>query len=147
LHSSREKAARIEAFSKVSWKRGPWHEWIRTYSIVKPHGAAIFQAKNNINDWSFQLGMGGNGDIRLNHRHGTDEVIAKDMTGKPFLIRVMDNGHDYEVYLEGRKVGAGSYARPSGHTSFRCSMYVGAHDVKSDAMIFVSGATVSTSNE
>ena len=147
LHNSREKAARIEAFSKLSWKTGPWHEWSGTYTIVKPHGAAIFQAKNNVNDWAFQLDMGGNGDIILNHRHGKDEVIAKGMTEKPFHIRVRDNGHDYEIYLDGRKVGAGSYARPAGQTTFRWGMYVGAHDVKSDAMIFVSGATVSKSNE
>ena len=64
------------------------------------------------------------------------------MTGKPFLIRVRDNGHDYEVYLNGKLAGAGAFARPVGETGFRWGMYLGANEVKHDAMIFVSGATV-----
>jgi hypothetical protein len=89
-----------------------------------------------------QLNMNDNGDVTLNRRRGNDEVIAKNMTGKPFHIRVRDNGHDYEVYLEGAKVGVGSFARPEGTTGFRWGMYLGATEVKHDAMIFVSGATV-----
>jgi hypothetical protein len=50
VRSSRAIAARIEAFSKFNWKRGDWHEWSGTCTIVKPHGATIFQAKNNEND-------------------------------------------------------------------------------------------------
>jgi hypothetical protein len=142
VRNTRELAARIEAFSELNWKRGPWHEWSGTYTIIKPHRAAIFQAKNNINDWSVQLNMNDNGDVTLNRRRGNDEVIAKNMTGKPFHIRVRDNGHDYEVYLEGAKVGVGSFARPEGTTGFRWGMYLGATEVKHDAMIFVSGATV-----
>lgn len=142
VRNAREKAARIEAFSDVSWKRGAWHEWSGTYTIIKPHGAAIFQAKNNINDWSVQINMNGNGDITLNHRRAEDKVIAKGMVGKPFHIRVRDNGQEYEVYLDGKNVGAGTYARPEGNTGFRWGMYLGASDVSQDAMIFVSGATV-----
>jgi len=142
LRNSRENAARIEAFSNVKWGRGAWHEWSGTYTIIKPHGAAIFQSKNNINDWSVQINMNGNGDIRLNHRRGEDKTIATGMVGKPFHIRVRDNGHDYEVFLDGEKVGSGSYARPKGTTAFRWGMYVGKNEVKSDAMILVSGATV-----
>ncbi len=142
VRNTRELAARVEAFSELDWKRGPWHEWSGFYTIIKPHGAAIFQAKNNVNDWSVQLNMNDNGDVTLNRRRGKDEVIAKNMTGKPFHIRVRDNGHDYEVYLEGAKVGVGSYARPEGTTGFRWGMYLGGNEVKHDAMIFVSGATV-----
>jgi len=140
--NAREKAARIEAFSSVSWKRGAWHEWSGTYTIIKPHGGAIFQAKNNINDWSVQINMNTKGDVILNHRRGQDKVIAPGMVGKPFHIRVRDNGHDYEVFLDGKNVGEGSYARPEGETNFRWGIYVGGSDVKQDAMIFVSGATV-----
>jgi hypothetical protein len=50
VRSSRAIAARIETFSKFNWKRGDWHEWSDTCTIVKPHGATIFQAKNNEND-------------------------------------------------------------------------------------------------
>lgn len=142
VRNAREKAARIEAFSDVSWKRGDWHEWSGTYTIVKPHGAAIFQAKNNINDWSVQINMNGKGDITLNHRRAEDKVIAKGMVGKPFHIRVRDNGQEYEVFLDGKNVGAGTYARPEGTTGFRWGMYLGGSDVSQDAMIFVSGATV-----
>jgi hypothetical protein len=142
VHNARANAARTEAFSNVKWQRGAWHEWSGTYTIVTPHGAAIFQAKNNINDWSVQLNMNDKGDVILNHRRGKDKVIATDMVGKPFHIRVRDNGHDYEVYLEGRKVGEGAYARPAGVTAFRWGMYVGKNTVNHDAMIFVSGATV-----
>ena len=142
VHNAREHAARIEAFSNVKWKRGAWHEWSGTYTIVKPHGAAIFQAKNNINNWSVQLNMNQNGDVILNHRRAKDKVIATNMVGKPFHIRVRDNGQDYQVYLEGRKVGEGTYARPAGETAFRWGMYVGKNTVNHQAMIFVSGATV-----
>lgn len=142
VRNTRENAARIEAFSNVSWKRGDWHEWSGTYTIVKPHGAAIFQAKNNINDWSVQINMNAKGDVLLNHRRAEDKVIAKEMVGKPFHIRVRDNGHDYEVYLESKKVGEGFYARPEGTTGFRWGMYLGKNPVSNDAMIFVSGATV-----
>lgn len=142
VRNDRENAARIEAFSDVNWKHGEWHEWSGTYTIVKPHGAAIFQAKNNINDWSVQLNMNSKGDIILNHRRAKDKVIAMGMVGKPFHIRVRDNGKDYEVYLDGKKVGEGSYARPEGTTAFRWGMYLGKSAVVGDAMIFVSGATV-----
>ena len=142
VRNSRENAARIEAFSALKWQRGGWHEWSGTYTIIKPHGAAIFQAKNNINDWSFQLNMNDNGDVMLNHRRAPDKWIARNMTGKPFHIRVRDNGHDYEVYLNGTKEGEGFYARPQGTTAFRWGMYLGSNAVKHDAMIFVSGVTM-----
>jgi len=142
VRNARENAARVEAFSELHWKRGGWHEWSGTYTIIKPHGAAIFQAKNNKNDWSLQLNMNDKGDVTLNHRRGKDVVVAENMTGKPFHIRVRDNGHDYEVYLEGKKVGEGLYARPEGDTGFRWGMYLGKSAVKHDAMLFVSGVTI-----
>jgi hypothetical protein len=126
----------------LKWKRGAWQEWVGTYTIIKPHNAAIFQAKNNVNDWSVQLNMRSNGDVLLNHRRGKDKVIARNMMGKPFHVRVRDNGHDYEVWLNGVKQGGGSYARPAGDTSFRWGMYLGAADVRNDAMIFVTGAGI-----
>ena len=86
--------------------------------------------------------MNAKGDVILNHRRAADKVIATDMVGKPFLIRVRDNGLNYEIYLDGKKVGEGSYERPEGTTGFRWGMYVGHSEVSHDAMIFVSGATV-----
>ncbi|HSP44320.1 MAG TPA: hypothetical protein VLO11_15705, partial [Luteolibacter sp.] len=140
VRNTRENAARIEAFSNLDFTRGDWHEWSGTYTIVKPHSCAIFQSKNNINDWSVMINISDNGDVRLNHRRGRDKYIAKNMTGKPFHLRVRDNGHDYEVYYNGKKVGEGSYARPKGPNNFRWGMYLGNNPVRHDAMIFVSGA-------
>jgi hypothetical protein len=60
------------------------------------------------------------------------------MTGKSFDLKVRDNGHDYEVFLNGKKVGAGYYDRPEGHTGFRWGMY--DKTLQHDAMIFVTGA-------
>ena len=142
VRNARENAARTEAFSNVNWKVGTWHEWSGTYTIIKPHGAAIFQAKNNINDWSVQINMNSKGDVVLNHRRAKDKVIATSMVGKPFRIRVRDNGLNYEVYLEDKKVGDGSYARPEGTTGFRWGMYLGKSEVSQNAMIFVSGVTI-----
>lgn len=144
VRNTRSNAARIEAFSELNWTRGTWQEWSGTYTIIKPQGAAIFQAKNNVNDWAVQINMSSKGDVMLNHRRGKDKVIAKDMVGKPFRIRVRDNGHDYEVFLENQKVGEGFYARPKGETAFRWGMYVGKNEVENDAMIFVSGVTIAT---
>lgn len=142
MRNARENAARIEAFSNVSWKHGDWHEWSGTYTIIKPHGAAIFQAKNNINDWSVQINTNAKGDVILNHRRADDKVIATAMVGKPFHIRVRDNGQDYEVFLDGKEVGEGTFARPAGTTGFRWGMYLGKGAVNQEAMIFVSGASV-----
>ena len=146
VRNSRAKAARIEAFSDLKWKRGDWQEWVGTYTIIKPHGAAIFQVKNNENDWGLMLGMSSTGNVTLNHRRGQDKVIAQNMIGKPFHIRVRDNGHDYELYLNGKLEGTGSYDRPGGETSFRWGMYLGAKDVQNDAMILVTGAGINPNN-
>jgi hypothetical protein len=142
VRNTRKQAARVEAFSDVKWRRGDWHEWVGTYTIIKAHGAAIFQAKNNKSNWSVMLNMDDRGNITLNHRRGRDEVIARNMICKPFHVRIRDNGHEYEVYLNGDKMGSGSWARPEGHTCFRWGMYIGANDQRHDAMIFVTGAAV-----
>lgn len=139
VRNTRPDAARIESFSALKWKRGAWHEWEGTYTIIKPHGCSIFQAENNVNDWGVMINLSDDGSIKLNHRrHQRDKVIARNMTGKSFDLKVRDNGHDYEVYLNGKKVGAGHYHRPRGHTCFRWGMY--GKTLRHDALIFVTGA-------
>ena len=64
------------------------------------------------------------------------------MVGKPFHVRVRDNGLDYEVYLNGKKMGEGSYKRPEGDTNFRWGMYLGGNEVRHDAMLLVTGAAI-----
>jgi hypothetical protein len=61
------------------------------------------------------------------------------MIGKSFHLKVRDNGHEYEVYLNGEKVGEGHCDRPTGETSFRWGMYRGSTATQ-DALIFVTGA-------
>ncbi len=143
VRNQRELAARIEAFGET-WEAGrtnEWHEWSGTFTIVRPHGCSIFQSKNNVNDWSVMLNMGDDGNIILNHRrHQKDVVLARDMTGKSFDLLVRDNGRDYEVFFNDRKVGAGYYDRPQGSNGFRWGMYLGHHEVRHDALLFVTGA-------
>ena len=143
LHGSRQLAARIEAFSEVKWDAadGAWHEWSGVVTAINPVGMNL-QVKNGENDWAVAISVTSNGDVRLNRRRGEDKVIATNMIGKPFLLRVRDNGLSYEVFLNGSKAGDGRFPRPAGKTSFRWGMYVGANEVRHDAMIFFSGVTV-----
>lgn len=48
----------------------------------------------------------------------------------------------WKFIIDGKKVGDGAYNRPEGETSFRWGMYYGKSIPKSDALIFVTGATV-----
>jgi hypothetical protein len=143
VHNDRPLSARVEAFSELKWKRGPWHEWSGTYTIIKPHGAAIFQAKNGgAPNWAVQLNMNDEGDVFFSPRRKPQVKIAEKMTGKPFHIRVRDNGQEFEVYLDGKQVGTGSWPRPEGETNFRWGMYLGEHPVRHDAMLFVTGVAI-----
>jgi len=146
VSNDRANAARIESFyPDVSWSAGDgWFKWQGTYTIVKPVGAAIFQAKDSIDDWSVAINMNGNGDVTLNHRRATDQVLARNMVGQPFDITVYDNGTNYMVYMNDQYAGYGAFDRPNGSSVFRWGMYVGGLSVPAnDAMLFVTGAKVS----
>lgn len=143
VHSARPLAARVEAFSKVQWTeaQGAWHEWSGVVTPINPVGMSL-QVKNSVNDWAMNITIKEDGDVMLDHRRGEDAVIAHRMLGKSFLLRVRDNGLDYEVYLNGKKAGEGRYKRPEGKTAFRWGMYVGEHEVRREAMILFSGVTI-----
>lgn len=145
VQNDRPNAARIEAFEPdIKWQFGDgWQEWRGTYTIIKPMGSAIFQAKNSSNDWSIQINMNYDGDVRLNRRWGEDVVLARDMIGQPFDLTVYDNGRDYMVFFDGSYVGDGSFSRPSGTTRFRWGMYTGDNIPQADGMLFVTGASIS----
>jgi autotransporter-associated beta strand protein len=146
VSNDRANAARIESFyPDVSWSAGDgWFKWQGTYTIVKPVGSAIFQAKDSIDDWSVAINMNGNGDVTLNHRRATDQVLARNMVGQPFDITVYDNGTNYMVYMNDQYAGYGAFDRPNGSSVFRWGMYVGGLSVPAnDAMLFVTGAKVS----
>jgi hypothetical protein len=144
-------AARIEAYDKRVMEGGVWHEWTGRYTIVKPSGAAIFQLKNTEHgttpdpkrpfSWAMQLGMSDNGDIWAVNRYDNKVVIAKNMTGKSFDVKVRDNGSRWEMYLDGELKAASNYSKPKGSTNrFRWGIYVGATVPDSEVMLFVSGA-------
>lgn len=143
VRNSRALAARVEAFSQVNWERGEWNEWVGTFTIIKPHSASIFQVMNSSNEWALHLSMNDRGDVSYRHRRGGgSKVIARNMVGKSFHIRVRDNGHDFELFLNDKSQGKGTYARPQGRTNFRWGMYLGANPVRHEAMILVTGAGV-----
>jgi autotransporter-associated beta strand protein len=146
VQNDRANAARIESFNPdIDWAAGDgWFKWQGTYTIIKPLGAAVFQAKNSDNDWSVMINTNGNGDVTLNHRTGTDEVLATNMVGQPFDITVYDNGTNYIVYMNDVYRGYGSFSRPTGLSTFRWGMYVGDSVPARDAMLFVTGAKISS---
>lgn len=146
VQNDRVNAARIESFNPdIDWAAGDgWFKWQGTYTIIKPLGAAIFQAKNSDNDWSVMINTSGNGDVTLNHRRGTDEVLATNMVGRPFDITVYDNGTNYAVYMDDQYAGYGAFDRPTGVSEFRWGMYVGDSVPAKDAMLFVTGAKISS---
>lgn len=142
VRNKRANAARIEAFSKKRWDLGVWHEWVGTYTIVKAQRGAIFQVKNNGEDWSLQLTLNENGDVRYQPRRQPGITVLKNMQGKSFDVHIRDNGHTSECYINGKFVGRNDWARPSGRTTFRWGMYVGGKRLSDDALLFVTGATV-----
>ena len=142
----RPLAARVETYSGLHWQNGTWHEWSGTYTIIKPGGACIFQLFNNKSIWIVHLNMNFKGDVILDHRPNhiigpRSEILATNMIGKPFFVRVRDNGLDYEVYLDQKRVDSGAFPRPQGSkNTFRWGMYVGEHPINHEMMIFVTGA-------
>jgi autotransporter-associated beta strand protein len=146
VRNTRPNAARIESFNpSIAWVEGDgWQRWCGTYTIIKPTGAAIFQAKNSDNDWSVMINMNAGGDVTMNRRRGDDVVLATDMIGRAFDICVYDNGLDYLVFFNGVYEGDGSWSRPTGTTTFRWGMYMGDNVPQSDAMLFVTGANIAT---
>jgi hypothetical protein len=98
---------------------------------------------NSENEWALHITMSDNGDVSYKHRRGAgSKMIATNMVGKPFHIRVRDNGHDFELFLNGKSQGKGTYDRPAGKTNFRWGMYLGGRPVRHEAMVFVTGAGI-----
>ena len=151
-------AARTEIFSPSNgWNvaGGEWNDWVARYTIINPINAAIFQAKDDDDEaWSIHLGMNDSGEVFVTHRRPLPgqpkkETLIPNAIGQPFDVRVRDNGLDYEVYLndQSEPFTTGQYVRNSDPgdnslTKFRWGIYVGAQEVESEAMIFVSHATV-----
>ncbi len=158
VRNSRPLAARIEAFdANTGWTvaEGQWHEWVARYTIIKPINAAIFQAKDqDAEAWSVHINMNASGKVSLTHRRPLPgqpktQTLLENAIGQPFDIRIRDNGLDYEVYFGDLTVpfATGQFVRNSdpednSDTRFRWGIYVGAQEVQSEALIFVSHASV-----
>ena len=158
VRNSRALAARIEAFdTNNGWNvsDGQFFEWVARYTIIKPINAAICQVKDvDAEDWSVQINMNSSGRVSVQHRRPASgqpktETLIENAIGQPFDIRVRDNGLDYEVYLgeQTQPFTSGQYVRnadpgDNSDTRFRWGIYVGAQEVETEALIFVSHATV-----
>ena len=158
VRNDRPLAARIEAFdANTGWTvaEGQWHEWVARYTIIKPINAAIFQAKDqDAEAWSVHINMNASGKVSLTHRRPLPgqpktQTLLENAIGQPFDIRIRDNGLDYEVYFGDLTVpfATGQFVRNSdpgdnSETRFRWGIYVGAQEVLSEALIFVSHASV-----
>ncbi len=144
--NDREGAARSEVFTTEGFKKGDgWQTFVARYTIISTDGGAIFQSKSNDHNWAVQIDLEKNGDIILDHRQKTNVVLAKNMVGKSFDLKVMDDGHDYKVYFNGKLIDSGFLSRPTGSTNFRWGIYHGevrGRFMDKDMMIFISGATI-----
>jgi autotransporter-associated beta strand protein len=152
-----DTSARTEAFMGGGWNYtdNVTYEWTARYTIARVNdnvnSMAIFQLKNTDNDWAVQLGMDDNGRLLVNNRLGTDVTVThpdgteKDFTGGGFDVRVLDDGLNYKLWIDGVLYASSSYSRPTGETSFRWGMYFGAGKLNPPAdynLILVSGAQV-----
>ncbi|HEX8915398.1 MAG TPA: hypothetical protein VF796_23800 [Humisphaera sp.] len=158
---------RVEAFTvpALTVAPGTWREYEATYTIVKPVAACIFQLMHAGNDdkgtpllWPVHVDMGGNGEVVVLRRRpaaGEEKrvVIAENMTGKSFSLRVRANGEAYEVYHKPatgdgpwKLAAKGTYAKAKANQiSFRWGMYCGSkkgQTVPNDGLLFVTGVAV-----
>ncbi len=147
-------SSHTEAFMGGGWQYTDYttYEWTAHYTIARlQQGYCCFQLKNTDNDWAVQLSMGGDGSLTVNNRTGTDVVVtnpdgsAKDFDGGGFDVRVLDDGLNYKLWIDGVLYASSSYSRPTGTTTFRWGMYFGANNLNPPAdfnIVLVSGAQV-----
>jgi fibronectin-binding autotransporter adhesin len=148
-------SSHTEAFNDDGWNYATafkTYEWTARYTIARlEQGYCCFQLKNTDNDWAVQLSMGTNGSLTVNNRTGADTVVTnpdgsvKNFTGGGFDVRVLDDGLNYKLWIDGVLYADSSYSRPTGTTVFRWGMYFGANNLNPPAsynLILVSGAQV-----
>lgn len=153
VSGSRGLAARIEAFSPDDrWAPGEWHEFSARFNVlkakgcsaqpVKEHYCSLFQAKgNNVDHWSVMLRVHGDGSLWFYPRIGDKIKITDNAIGKPFDMRVRDNGLDYEMYIDEELIGSGQFERTE-EVGFRWGIYVGETEVVDDILVLVTGASM-----
>ena len=158
VRNTRKNAARVEAFSPADrWmpEPGVWREFGARFTIVKSagcvgfHHCSIFQAKgNNVDHWSVMLRVDENANLWFHPRRGSGiennenrRLLFKNVLGKPFDMKVRDNGLDYEMYIDGQLVGTGQWPRTE-EIGFRWGIYVGESEVADDITVLVTGVTM-----
>ncbi len=147
-------SSHTEAFMGGGWNYtdNMTYEWTARYTIARlQQGYCCFQLKNIDNDWAVQLNMGTNGSLTVNNRTGSDVVVtnpdgsAKNFNGGGFDVRVLDDGLNYKLWIDGVLYASSSYSRPTGTTTFRWGMYFGANNLNPPStfnIILVSGAQI-----
>ncbi len=147
-------SSHTEAFMGGGWNYtdNMTYEWTAHYTIARhAQGYSCFQLKNTDNDWAVSLGMNSDGSLTVNNRSGTDKIVTnpdgskKIFTGGGFDVRVLDDGLNYKLWVDGVLYASSSYSRPTGTTTFRWGMYFGANNLNAPAdynLILVSGAQV-----
>ncbi len=158
VRNARANAARVEAFSPTyRWmpEPGVWREFGARFTVLKSagcigfHHCSIFQAKgNNVDHWSVMLRVDEHANLWFYPRKGIGiennenrKLLAEDILGKPFDMKVRDNGLDYEMYIDGQLVGTGQWRRTE-EIGFRWGIYVGESEVADDIMVLVTGVTM-----
>ncbi len=151
VRNDRGLAPRTEAFGGASWKRGDgWHEWSGRYTFLKVRGGAVFQIKHNTTYWSMQLnvvpGEDGAFDFVFQRLHDRDgrQVLARDVVGKSYDVRVLDDGTRHRVFVNGELRVDGQFAdrKDSEKNSFRWGFYSPRSAMDRDILIFVTGVYV-----
>lgn len=151
VRNERALAPRTEAFGGASWKRGDgWHEWSGRYTFIKVRGGAVFQIKHNSTYWSMQLniepGQDGAFDLAFQRLHNAKakQVLARDVVGKSFDVRVLDDGTRHRVYLNGelRVDGEFSDRKDDERNHFRWGMYSPKSAMDREILILVTGVYV-----
>lgn len=155
VRNTRQLAARVEIHSPNDrWlpQNGVWREFSARFTVlksegcsplpVKQHYCSIFQAKgNNVDHWSVMLRVHGDGSLWFYPRRGNIVMIDEDILGKPFDMKVRDNGFNYEMYINGETVGTGEFLRTQ-EIGFRWGIYVGESIVAGDILVLVTGVTM-----
>lgn len=147
-------SSHTEAFMGGGWNYtdNMTYEWTAHYTIARSaQGYSCFQLKNTDNDWAVSLGMNSDGSLTVNNRSGTDAIVknpdgsVKYFKGGGFDVRVLDDGLNYKLWVDGVLYASSSYSRPTGTTTFRWGMYFGANNLNAPAdynLVLVSGAQV-----
>ena len=158
VRNTRKNAARVEAFSPTDrWlpEPGVWREFGARFTVLKSagcvgfHHCSIFQAKgNNVDHWSVMLRVDEHASLWFHPRRGVGlennanrKLLSRNILGRPFDVRVRDNGLDYEAYIDNQLIGTGQWPRTE-EIGFRWGIYVGESEVADDVMVLVTGVTM-----